>query len=98
MNQQTIKYLSIREAMEQGKGKVNIRGWVHRERGSNKMKFITLRDSSNIIQCVFERQNFEKSWEEIDHLQVEASLQLSGTIKKDDRAPTGYELHVEEYT
>ena len=98
MNQQTIKYQSIREAMEQGQGKVHIRGWVHRERGSNKMKFITLRDSSNLIQCVFERQNFEKSWEEIDHLRVECSLQLTGTIKKDDRAPTGFEVHVEDYT
>ena len=91
-------FLSIQEAMNQGSGKVSLRGWVYRERGSNKLKFITLRDVSNILQCVFKRDDFEKRWDEIDHLQVEASLQLTGTIKKDERAPTGYELHVEDYT
>ncbi len=93
----TIKYLSIQEAIEKGKGIVSIRGWVHRERGSNQLKFITLRDSSNIIQCVFERKDFEKKWEDIDHLQVETSLEISGEIKEDKRAPTGYEIHVTNF-
>ncbi|MBI2146438.1 asparagine--tRNA ligase [Candidatus Woesearchaeota archaeon] len=83
--------------MSQGTGKVSVRGWVHRERGSNKLKFIVLRDASSTIQCVFERQNFEKSWEEIDHLQIETSLELTGEIKKDARAPTGYEIAVQSY-
>ena len=34
------KFISIRKAMEQEKGKVAVRGWVYRERGSNKLKFI----------------------------------------------------------
>ena len=92
------KFVSIQEAINIGEGKTaSIRGWVHRERGSNKFKFIVLRDSSNIIQCVFERKDFEKSWDEIDQLQVECSLHLTGTISKDERAPTGYELHVIKY-
>jgi len=91
------QYISIQKAMDKGSGKVSIRGWVHRERGSNKLKFITLRDSSNIIQCIFERENFEKTWEDIDHLQVESSIMLTGTIKKEERAPTGYELHIISY-
>ena len=49
------KFISIAEAMKQGAGKVAVRGWVYRERGSNKLKFIVLRDSSEIIQIVFER-------------------------------------------
>ena len=89
-----IKYLSIQQAMSQGKGKVSIRGWVHRERGSNKLKFIVLRDSSNIIQCVLKRDNLEKQWDQIDKLQVESAIKLTGEIKKDDRAPTGFELQV----
>src|SRR3989344_1529326 len=91
------KYLSIQEAMNKGSGKVSVRGWIHRERGSNKLKFVVLRDSSNLIQCVFERGKFDKGWEEIDHLQVEASLEITGQIKKDDRAPTGHEIQVESY-
>ncbi|MDP4040001.1 MAG: asparagine--tRNA ligase [Candidatus Pacearchaeota archaeon] len=95
------KFISIEEAIKQcsdvGKGKVVVRGWVHRERGSNKLKFIVLRDSSDIIQVVFEREKFEKQWEDIDKLQVEASLKISGTIKKDARAPTGYEINADEF-
>lgn len=92
-----VEYKSIQEAMDQGEGQVAIRGWVHRERGSNKLKFIVLRDSSNTIQCVLKKDNFESNWDEIDRIQVEASMRLEGTIKKDERAPTGYELQVEKF-
>jgi len=92
------KFVSIQEAISQGKGEVAVRGWVYRERGSNKLKFVVLRDSSNIIQCVFDKNNFEKSWEEIDHVQIEASLEIKGEIHEDKRAPSGYEIQVKEYT
>lgn len=89
-----MKFLSISDAIKKGSGKVAIRGWIHRERGSNVMKFIVLRDSSNIIQCVFSKEKFKKQWSEIDKLQIEASLQIEGTIKKEKRALGGYEIHV----
>ncbi|MEK6899519.1 MAG: amino acid--tRNA ligase-related protein, partial [Nanoarchaeota archaeon] len=92
-----VTYLSIKEAMEKGSGKVAVRGWVHRERGSNKLKFVVLRDSSDIIQCVFQKEDFGSRWQEIDRLQVEASLHVVGEIKKDERAPTGYEIQVKEF-
>ncbi len=91
------KYLSIQQAMGKGKGKVSVRGWIHRERGSKKLKFVILRDSSEIIQCVFKRDKFEKTWDEIDKFQVEYSIQITGKIKKDERAPSGYEIEVEDY-
>ncbi len=93
----TTKAISIQEAMNKGTGEVMLHGWIHRERGSNKLKFVILRDSTNTIQCVIERKNFEKEWEEIDKLQVEASLEITGSIKKDERAPTGYEVQVTGY-
>ncbi len=76
---------------------IEVRGWVHRERGSNKMKFILLRDSTNYVQCVFNRNDFEKIWNEIDHVQVETSIIVRGELKKDERAPTGYEVRVKSY-
>lgn len=78
--------------MKKGKGKVAVRGWIYRQRGSNEFKFLILRDSSDIIQCVLKRENFRKQWPEIDKLQIEASLEIEGTIKKEKRAPTGYEI------
>jgi len=92
-----MEYLSIKEAMSKGSGLVSVRGWVYRERGSKSIKFIVLRDSSNIIQCVLEKSKFEDSWEAIDKIQVEYSMEITGEIKKDDRAPSGYEISVKDF-
>ena len=32
--------------------KVELKGWVKRSRGSNKIRFLVLRDSTGSIQCV----------------------------------------------
>lgn len=90
------KFISIQEAIAKKKGEVAVRGWVYRERGSNAMKFLVLRDSSNIIQCVLERKNFEKQWQEIDKIKIESSLEIIGEIKEDKRAPTGFEIQVKK--
>ncbi|MBD3259219.1 asparagine--tRNA ligase [Candidatus Woesearchaeota archaeon] len=91
-------FISIQEAMNKGSGKISIRGWVYRERGSNKIKFIVLRDHTNIIQCVIEKAKVgEEKFKEADRLQIEASIEIHGEIKKDDRAPTGYEINVDEF-
>ncbi|MFH1209267.1 MAG: asparagine--tRNA ligase [archaeon] len=88
-------YISIEKAIKKGKGKVSLRGWVYRERGSSKIKFVVLRDSSNIIQCVIEKDKIsEKEWQDAKKLLIESSVEIEGTIKKDERAPTGYEINV----
>lgn len=94
------KFLSIAEAINlAGKkpgAKIAIHGWVYRERGSNNVKFIILRDSTDLIQCVVKRDKFEKQWQSIDKIQIEYSLEIEGTIKPDKRALTGYEIDVEK--
>ncbi len=87
-----MTYISIQEAMDKGEGEVSIRGWVYRERGSNKIKFVVLRDSSEIVQCVFKKDKFEDLWDELDKIQVETAMTITGAIKKDERAPSGYEI------
>ncbi len=90
-------FISIQQAINQKSGKVAIRGWVYRERGSNKLKFIVLRDSTNIIQCVLNKDSFnDKQWQEIDRLKIESSVELEGEIKPDERAPTKFEIKVEK--
>ena len=34
---------------------VELKGWIKRSRGSNKIRFIVLRDSTGTIQCVAKR-------------------------------------------
>ena len=94
-----MSFISIQEALDKGNGRVALRGWVYRERGSNELKFIVLRDSSNIIQCVFVKEKFsQQEWGVLDKITVESSLIVEGDLKEDKRAPTGYELQSERFT
>jgi len=45
-----LKYVMIEEAINTKPQTVNLRGWVERERKSNKFVFFVLRDESDIIQ------------------------------------------------
>lgn len=87
-----MKFISIAEAIKKGSGKIAVRGWIYRERGSNEFKFIMLRDSTDILQCVLKKDKFKKQWKDIDALQIEASLEIEGMIKREKRAPAGYEI------
>jgi asparaginyl-tRNA synthetase len=89
------EYTTIEEAINQGLEKVNLRGWVYRERKSNKFAFIVLRDESDIIQCVIAKAKSPEIFEKAQDLTVESSVKLSGDLKKDDHAPTEYELRLE---
>jgi asparaginyl-tRNA synthetase len=93
-----MDFVSIQEAIKKGSGFVSIRGWVYRERGNSQLKFIVLRDSSNILQCVIKKEVVgEKNFAVADKIQIEYSLELEGEIKEDKRAPTGYELQVRNF-
>ena len=92
-------YMQIEEAKKALDKELTLRGWVYRERGSSKMKFIVLRDSTGIIQCVFEKSSLgEELFAKIKPIQVETSLEVTGTVKKDERAPGGYELFATGFT
>jgi asparaginyl-tRNA synthetase len=93
----TKKFISIQEAMKKGKGKVAVRGWVYRERKQKQMVFIVLRDSTDIIQCVIKKDKVPKEiWKHAEKITIESSVELSGDIKRDKRAPTGYEIEVKD--
>lgn len=94
-----VKFLTIKEAMTKGSGSISVRGWVYRERGSAKVKFVVLRDGTDILQCVIKPDVVgPEEFEIADKLQVEASLEVHGIIKPDERAPTGFELQVKKFT
>jgi len=92
------KYNSIQNVINNGNANnVSIRGWVYRERGSKKLRFLVIRDSTNIIQCVVKKEDVTKTlWETAEKLQIEASVLITGDVKADERAPTGVELTVKE--
>jgi len=98
--QQTGAYMHISEAEKESEGKaVEIRGWVHRKRGSGGILFIVVRDSTGIIQVAVKKDKVDaKSWEDAQKATIESSITLSGTIKADKRAPTGFEIDANKFS
>ncbi|MBN1645809.1 asparagine--tRNA ligase [Candidatus Woesearchaeota archaeon] len=91
-------FKTIQQAIDKGSGKVHLRGWIYRERNSNKFRFIVLRDATNIIQCVIKKEEVdERLWDLSVSLGIETSVEVTGTIKEDKRAPTGYEVDVSDF-
>ena len=75
-----------------------LRGWIYRKRRTGKLIFLVLRDATNIIQCVIEKKVVgEEKFKKLDKAGVESSIVLKGIVKKEKRAPTGYEIHVNDF-
>ena len=74
---------------------VELKGWVHRSRGSNKMRFVVLRDSTGTIQCVVKRDIVgDEMFEQVKSALIESSLIFKGTVLPTDREH-GHEIQVE---
>lgn len=70
-----------------------LRGWVYSRRSSGKLQFILLRDGTGIIQCVAFKGNFTaEQFEALDKITQESSLFVTGKVRKDSRAPGGFEM------
>ena len=87
-----MKFTEIEKAIEKKKGIVTIRGWIYRIRKMSDKVFIVLRDSSEIVQCVVKNPELVKI---ADKLLIESSVEISGKIYAEKRAPTGYEIEVD---
>lgn len=88
---------TIMEKKMEGKD-VSLRGWIYRIRTSGNMMFAVLRDSTGIIQIAVKKDKVdEQSWKDANDAYVESSFSVSGTVKKDERAPGGYEIQATKF-
>jgi asparaginyl-tRNA synthetase len=71
---------------------IAVRGWVYRKRESKNTIFLVIRDSTGIIQSTVKKAS--PGWCEAEKLTIESSLELSGCVRKDERAPGGFEISV----
>ncbi len=78
---------------------VSIRGWVYRIRSSGKIAFVILRDGSGVVQTVANSETFTpEEFNTLASLTIESSIEITGTVKQDDRAITGYEVQMKSFT
>ena len=74
---------------------VRLKGWLYNKRSSGRIIFLILRDGTGIIQCVASRKDIgDEAFDHLDRLNQESSLIIEGTIRKDSRAPGGFELGI----
>jgi asparaginyl-tRNA synthetase len=74
---------------------VTLKGWLHNRRSSGKIHFLTVRDGTGFIQAVMSKAAVgDDAFKTADHLSQETSLKVTGTVRADKRAPSGYEIDV----
>lgn len=91
----TALWVSIKDLPSHVEETVVIRGWLYNLRSSGKIHFLQLRDGSGTVQGVMVKQEVsEDLFAEAKGLWLEASVEVTGTVRKDERAPSGVELSV----
>jgi asparaginyl-tRNA synthetase len=87
---------TIREIGQHEGQSVILRGWLYNLRSSGKLLFPTFRDGSGTIQGIVPKTAVpEAVFETLKTLTLESSVVVTGKVRADSRAPSGYELDVE---
>lgn len=74
---------------------VTLQGWLYNKRSSGRIKFPLMRDGTGIVQgVVVKGQVSDEVFQRVDELTQESSLIMRGKVRKEDRAPGGFELDV----
>jgi asparaginyl-tRNA synthetase len=72
---------------------VTLKGWLFNKRSSGKIKFLILRDGTGYLQCIYFKGNVsDEVFEDADKVGQESSIEVTGKVKVEPRAPGGYEL------
>jgi asparaginyl-tRNA synthetase len=77
---------------------VTIGAWLANKRSSGKIAFLQLRDGTGFIQGVVVKAEIgEEKFQKAKELTQESSLYVTGIVRADDRAPSGFELSVTDF-
>src|SRR2546428_7935088 len=69
---------------------VAVRGWVMTTRSSGKIAFVVLRDGTGYLQAVLSKKEVPAAaWGAVGALTQETSVEVTGTVRADSRAPGG---------
>jgi len=90
-----MKRIYIKELEKYVGAEVQLHGWLYNKRSSGKIHFLLLRDGTGIVQCVMVKgQVPDNVFDLYDKLTQESSFSVKGKVRKDVRAPGGYELEI----
>ncbi|MBF6614774.1 MAG: asparagine--tRNA ligase [Chloroflexi bacterium] len=76
---------------------VVVHGWLMHHRDKKKLQFLVLRDGTGTVQAVaFQDDLSPETWAQFRDLTQESSLVITGVVRKDERAPGGYEIGIKD--
>ncbi|NLK72849.1 MAG: aspartate--tRNA(Asn) ligase [Clostridiales bacterium] len=85
-----MKRTLISELFQMEEKQVLLKGWIHKIKEFGNFAFVVLRDKTGLVQLVVDDVNI------INQLKLEMSVEISGQLKKNEKAPGGVEVHVEK--
>ncbi len=90
------KWISIKDLKDNLDQEVLIKGWVYNFRSSGKIAFLQVRDGSGVTQAVVDKNSVdENSWQVIEQMTQESSVEILGTVSKHPKKEE-YELQTKE--
>src|SRR6202161_1204473 len=88
----------IEELSKHVGNEVTLKGWLAGKRSSGKIHFLQVRDGTGICQCVTSLADVgAEHFAEADHMGQETSLEVTGIVREDKRAPGGFELTLKSF-
>jgi len=86
--------VAIRHLSRHVDQEVRLLGWLENKRSSGKIAFLQVRDGSGTVQAVVSRKAVsEEEWADVERAAQESTVAVTGTVRADERAPGGFELH-----
>src|SRR5881409_4147455 len=76
---------------------VAVRGWVTTSRSSGKIAFVVVRDGTGLMQAVLSKKDLSPEvWDAFGKLTQETSLEVTGVVRVEPRAPGGVEMQTSD--
>ena len=72
---------------------VTVNGIVHTVRAMGEVVFVILRKRDGLLQCVLEMKETDV---DVKLIREAAAVEVSGVIRREERAPGGFEVRIEE--
>jgi asparaginyl-tRNA synthetase len=91
------KWVRIKNISQHAGETITLKGWVYSRTDKGRLKFLQVRDGTGMIQAVLFKKGLSKEvWAAANELTQESAIEITGELRADARAPSGYELSVSD--
>ena len=91
-----MSVVTIEKAGEHEGQEVTLQGWLYNLRESGKLLFPIFRDGTGLMQGVVSQKEQPEAFAALRGLTQESSVEITGRIRREPRAPGGYEIGVSQ--